>query len=297
MKSDLSGKTTLTLDIREDLIIWGRRSELIQVFLNFLINAVQAMPDDRKANLIRVGAETEHGMTKITIEDNAKGIAREDLDQIFDPFFSSKPIGEGTGLGLSVSKGIIEAHQGSIEAISREGVGTIFTIRLPVIESALPKMIAQDLKHRASLESAARVTSAHEDLKSMITQDIDHYSKYKILIVDDDVLVSKSFKKMLNRYHTSVENSSVDVLDRLHYETFDLILSDVMMPELNGIELYWRVVKDHERYLNRFIFITGAAKSNRINEELSSTGRVILRKPITKPDLLDTIQHSLDQLS
>lgn len=105
------------------------KSRLKQVFLNIVLNALQAMQNGGK---LAIGLnETEDGMGfSLSFADSGKGIAKEDLGRVFDPFFSTKEIGEGTGLGLSVSYGIIQEHSGSIEVISEEGNGSTFIIKL-----------------------------------------------------------------------------------------------------------------------------------------------------------------------
>ncbi|MBI4052239.1 MAG: response regulator [Elusimicrobia bacterium] len=111
--------------------IFGDATQLQQVFLNILINARQAVSEkDLKKLLIRIQQESED--VAIHFEDNGCGIPRKNLDKIFDPFFTTKPVGQGTGLGLSISYGIVRQHGGKIEVESQEGVGSRFTIRLPI---------------------------------------------------------------------------------------------------------------------------------------------------------------------
>ncbi|MFT6914035.1 MAG: PAS domain S-box-containing protein [Motiliproteus sp.] len=105
------------------------RSEINQVIMNLLINASQAIEDQGTIN-IRTGAD--QSAVWIAIEDNGQGIDPGILHKIFDPFFTTKPVGKGTGLGLSVSYGIVEKHSGRLEVLSTPGLGTTFTLRLPI---------------------------------------------------------------------------------------------------------------------------------------------------------------------
>jgi signal transduction histidine kinase len=116
----------------ETPLISGDRKSLQQVFLNLFINAIQAMPDGGGL-LIKVHTEDSHWL-KIDVADTGPGIEPQHLPHIFDPFYTTKEVGRGTGLGLSVTYGIIEKHGGHIEAHNREGRGTIFTITMPVVE-------------------------------------------------------------------------------------------------------------------------------------------------------------------
>lgn len=122
---------TITQDIPEDLVLLLDAQHLQEVFLNLLMNAIQAI--DEPPGEIRIAArvDLEQQQAVITVADNGCGIPREHLDRIFDPFFSTKEVGLGTGLGLSIVYGIIEKHQGTISVESRVGEGTRFTIRLP----------------------------------------------------------------------------------------------------------------------------------------------------------------------
>lgn len=109
--------------------IRGNPHELQQVFLNLFLNAIQAMPD---GGTVRVTGSAEgEDAVRIDVSDEGAGIAAEHLDEIFDPFFTTGKPGEGTGLGLSVSLGIIEKHGGSISVESEVGHGSTFTLRLP----------------------------------------------------------------------------------------------------------------------------------------------------------------------
>lgn len=103
--------------------------QLNQVWLNLLVNAAYAV---RRGGEVRIETRREGMSAVVTVSDTGDGIAPEHLPRIFDPFFTTKPVGEGTGLGLSVTYGIVERHQGRIEVESRPDEGTTFTVTLPV---------------------------------------------------------------------------------------------------------------------------------------------------------------------
>jgi signal transduction histidine kinase len=109
--------------------IFGNRHNLQQVFLNILLNSIQAMPDGGE---LIIKSAVEKDCIRIDVSDTGAGIAHENKEKIFDPFFTTKKVGEGTGLGLSVSYGIIKQHHGEINFDSNLGNGTTFTIKLPV---------------------------------------------------------------------------------------------------------------------------------------------------------------------
>jgi len=112
--------------------IYGDRKLLIQVFLNLFINAIDAMPNGGNLT-VSVKKEKKIGFLAVQVSDTGKGIPEHILKSIFNPFFTTKPVGRGTGLGLSVSQGIIEKHGGHIEVESTAGQGATFTVHLPIV--------------------------------------------------------------------------------------------------------------------------------------------------------------------
>jgi len=120
----------IDLDLDQNIpICVADENKIAQVFINLITNALQAMGDG--AGMLRISTRLEEDGCLIAFSDTGEGIAPENLPYIFDPFFSTKKLGEGTGLGLSVSRGIIEQHQGSLQVESEPGRGTRFTIRIP----------------------------------------------------------------------------------------------------------------------------------------------------------------------
>lgn len=120
----------LSLNLSEDIPpIYADCSQIHQVFLNIIVNAIHAVGEN---GLIEIETFAKDGFVNIKFKDNGIGILPEYLDKIFEPFFTTKEAGKGTGLGLAVSKRIIDEHNGKIEVESTPGVGTIFTVKLPV---------------------------------------------------------------------------------------------------------------------------------------------------------------------
>lgn len=108
-------------------------SQFQQVFMNIILNAIQAMNNVGMMELV-VSYNDQLQRIVISIEDNGSGISKDIIDKIFDPFFSTKQVGEGTGLGLSIAYGIVTRHNGKMYVSSEEGVGSVFTVELPVIK-------------------------------------------------------------------------------------------------------------------------------------------------------------------
>ena len=114
-----------------DLILQLDSQRMQEVFLNLLMNAIQAIKEPPGEVRIAAQVDAKAHQAVVTVEDTGVGIPKEEVDLVFDPFFTTKEVGAGTGLGLSIAYGIIERHQGSITVESKEGEGTRFIIRLP----------------------------------------------------------------------------------------------------------------------------------------------------------------------
>jgi len=130
--SQLPAGVEIFTEIPEDLDIYADAQKLQEVLLNLLLNAAQAMPNE--VGRITITASEDKGVkeVEILVKDSGCGIPEDDLPHIFDPFFSTKEVGYGTGLGLSVAHGIIEQHKGTLSVKSKVDEGSVFTIRLPL---------------------------------------------------------------------------------------------------------------------------------------------------------------------
>ena len=129
VKNGLQNKCTIETSLQPVPQVMANTGEINQILMNLMVNAGQAVGDN---GLITVTTALHNNSVQIDIQDNGSGIDPSHLDKLFDPFFTTKPVGEGTGLGLAISYGIIQDHDGEIEVNSELGVGTTFTIRLPV---------------------------------------------------------------------------------------------------------------------------------------------------------------------
>jgi signal transduction histidine kinase len=119
----------------------GDRSQLMQAVMNVVINAIHASPREGE---VTVRYSVEGGRVRISVEDAGPGIPPDLIDRVCDPFFSTKPEGQGTGLGLSVTLGIIQAHDGHLDIRSTPGHGTLVTMELPAWTDPRLEPVADD---------------------------------------------------------------------------------------------------------------------------------------------------------
>ncbi|MGE0323755.1 MAG: PAS domain S-box protein [Polyangiaceae bacterium] len=277
-QNEIRHRAMLTRDFAKELpMVSANEARLAQVFLNLLMNAAQALDDGRaETNEIRV--RTRHRGDEIIVEvsDTGPGIPSELRQRIFDPFFTTKPIGEGVGLGLSICHSIVNAYAGHVSIVDEgEGEasrrwGSTFRVHLPA-SRALPKP-AELPPPSLSKTRAARV-----------------------LIVDDEPVVLKALKRILKQHEVELAHSGKQALARLldKQERFDVIVCDMMMPEVSGLEVYQRLDAEAPDLAVRMVFMTGGAFTPAAREFLAEHKDRWLEKPFDRQRVLELIQEVL----
>src|SRR5689334_6298303 len=206
---------------------YGSASELREVFVNLIVNAVDAMPKGGKLSL---SCRRNGDRLQLQFKDNGMGMPDDVKQKIFEPFFSTKGA-QGTGLGLSVSYSIMERHEGSISVVSQPGNGTTFTIDLP---AAMPETSFDDV--------------------SLPDEDI---GRLRILVVDDEEPVRETLAEMLVAVNHSVElaGSGQEAVEKLRTGAFDFVFTDLAMPEMDGWETARAVRKEWPNM--QIVLVTG----------------------------------------
>ncbi|HYU16247.1 MAG TPA: ATP-binding protein, partial [Candidatus Acidoferrum sp.] len=229
-----------------------------QIFLNLIVNAAQAIPEGQApANQIRVKTRTDAtGRVVVTVADTGSGIPPELHDRIFDPFFTTKELGAGTGLGLSICHRLVTGLGGQIVMESEVGRGTVFEVTLPSARRA----------ETAAKASPARLPAARRG---------------RILCVDDDVLLTKALTRALNGEHeVTALTRAREALERVMAgERYDVILCDLMMPEMGGIDLHAELLGCAPEQAASIIFLTGGAFTARARDFLASVPNQRVEKP------------------
>jgi PAS domain S-box-containing protein len=246
-------------------------SRLGQVFLNLLINAAQSIPIGRAdRNEIRIATRTDAvGRSIIEISDTGSGMPPHVLSRIFDPFFTTKAIGVGTGLGLSICQGIVSALDGEISVESEVGKGTSFRIALPAARDHAPEPVCEP---RAE-EAAGRA---------------------RVLVIDDEPFIGRVIRRALRAdFDVVAIECAREALERISAgEHFDVILCDLMMPEMTGMELHAELTSFDRSLARRMIFVTGGAFTEPAQEFLNRDGILRAEKPIDVQSIRALI-HSL----
>ena len=227
-----------------------------QIFLNLLMNACESMEDGKPGeNEIRVEVQEDGDDVVVSISDTGTGISREQIDRIFDPFFTTKPVGVGTGLGLWVCQNLLQDIGGDIRVESEEGVGTTFSIRMPATDQVVQEE-APDRPAPVSTEARNR-----------------------LLVVDDEPAIAELLGEILELHEVHLANSGTEALDQLRSHSFDLVLCDLMMPDLSGIQVYEASSEHVNGAPPRFVFLTGGAVTDTAKRFLSETHHRVITKP------------------
>jgi CheY-like chemotaxis protein len=254
----------------------GDEARLGQVFSNLLVNAAQAIPEGQADdNEIRITTETDaSGRAVVEVRDTGPGIPADILGRIFDPFFTTKMVGEGTGLGLSICHNIVTGLGGEIVAESEMGRGTTFRVVLPA----------------ASLEAGS---ARKEAVASRPAAD----RPGRILVVDDDPMMGKTLRRGLAEEHeVTVVTDGRQALDLLlGGRWFDVILCDLMMPNVTGMDLYAELSCALPEIVDRIVFMTGGAFTPAGRSFLASVPNQRLEKPFASEDLRAIIRALVGQ--
>jgi len=249
--------------------------QLQQVFLNLLNNAQHAIKEKGGGGKVVIGSRYEGGRVSIRFSDSGVGIPENIISRIFDPFFTTKDVGKGTGLGLSVSYGIIRDHGGDINVMSRPGEGATFIIDLPVIS-------APDRGYEAASAPPAPDGVAAGGLSALILDDEPH-----ILDLLKEFLLGAGF-------HVETTTDGHRAVERLKERGFDIIISDIRMPHMDGKQFYREVRSIRPEVAGRIIFITGDTVSRETQDFLRDTGNYCLKKPFELKGLREVISRLIE---
>jgi len=251
--------------------------QIEQVLLNLINNAEQAITSLRGPGTVVVRTGTDVEGLFVEVEDDGPGVPAAIRERIFDPFFTTKEIGLGTGLGLSVSYGIVREHGGRIElGASRSSSGARFVLRLPV-----------GIEAPASGESEVR----DEALGAASTP--NPLRGRKILVVEDEPVVLELFARVLGEDGADVTlaRDGEEALERLSEGEYDLIVADLRMPRVDGRQLYERVAEDHPEMLRRFVFATG----DLVRRDSLAFLERMPNRILTKPLVIETVRRVVSQ--
>ena len=250
--------------------------QLAQVFSNLITNAQQAMIGwgGPRELVICVEHDPRQGQLRIIVSDTGPGIAEEVRARIFDPFFTTKRDGSGTGIGLAVCRGIVEAHDGTITVGSAPGGGASFVVTLPIAATLDATQPDDTLAPAAVAGPAGRilVVDDEEGIRAMLAD---------ILIADGHVV------------EQAVDGR--EALERLREADYDLVISDLIMPRLDGPGLYEELFRRDPKMARHLVFITGDTLSAAAREFLQRVDRPAIEKPFVPNEVRQAVGLALER--
>jgi CheY-like chemotaxis protein len=260
--------------------IFADATQMHQILMNLCTNAYHAMRDSGGQLVIRLAevSAQEGGLkgvetgccARIEVIDTGHGMDASTLEHIFDPYFTTKKQGEGTGLGLAVVLGVVESHDGRIEVNSTPGEGTCFTLYLPCIEGAR-RSVSEDGKRPAL-----------------------PLGRERLLLVDDEPSILSVLERLLARlgYEVKTAGTAEKALEELDNWRPALVLSDLIMPGMSGLELARKL--EEERPEIRVMLSTGYSQYAKIEDMIACGVRDLLDKPYDPSELAHRVRRVLD---
>ncbi len=243
--------------------VWGDADQLHQVLTNLIVNAQQALQERSTGpRRILVRTRVRRGAVEVTVGDNGPGMPPEVRARIFEPFYSTKPTGVGTGVGLSLCHALVAAHGGHIEVFTSQGKGSRFKITLPTMPNGT----------RPAPSAPAPMPTA---------------SRGRVLVVDDEAEIADLVKEVLGRegYQVTVARSGREALERIRAEAIDVVVSDLRMPDLDGPSLWRELSATRPDLAARMLFLTGDTLSGTARAFLHEADAPVLDKPLDLDEL------------
>ena len=249
---------------------FGEPSRVVQILLNLVLNAVQSIPPGaRKDHQVTVHTTVDGDHVEISVTDTGPGMEPRVLDRALDPFFTTKAPGEGTGLGLAISHALAVAMDGELRIDSQLGKGTRARLRLPV---ATVPVAAEPVTGPTPTPARPR----------------------RILVIDDEPQITKMLVWALRPHEVTTASDGREALARIRQEAPDLIVCDLMMPEITGMMVHATLATERPELLSRIVFITGGVYTPEARAFVERDDVVCLAKPFTMAQLQRQIEALLD---
>ena len=293
---------TLQIDVPDQLPMWFDPKQMQKVVSNLVSNAIKHTP---QGGMVTIAAQTDDTKAVITVSDNGSGIAKEDLPHLFSRFYQARNIETvadiGTGIGLNLTKGIVDMHHGTIEVTSDEGQGTKFTITLPTQREAFAADETTDepipTDNTKELPSASDNASTSHSASANASSNTPegHDERPIILIVEDNddirQLLSTLFAPL---YRTRTAVDGAEALEMIGDEMPDIILSDVMMPNVDGLELCKTIKHDFTTCHIPVVLLTARTAVEKKLEGLKTGADDYITKPFNNDVLVSRCNNLIN---
>lgn len=265
VSSQLRHRAKVTFDLQTVPPVAADGRKLSQVVINLLVNAADAIPlgelDDHE---IRVRLASRGPKVELTVSDTGAPISPAHRERIFEPFFTSRPSSNASGLGLATVRAIVERFGGRITVESGPNTGTAFVVTLPT-----------DERPKASAAAGAASTAS---------------PRARVMIIDDEVALTSALRRQLRSHHDiTVMNDGAKALAAVLRDDYDVILCDVMMPGTDGIVVLENLRKTRPDLVPRLVLMTAGVFTDPMRERVLALGGQLLDKPVPLETLLGVI--------
>lgn len=259
-------------DVQDNLFVFGNRGRLQQVFINLITNAKDAT-EGKSDRRIEVKTTSLQRDFIISVSDNGCGIKQENKEKIFDPFFTTKEVNKGTGIGLSLVNNIVKEHMGKIELETAFGLGSTFSVHLPIEKK-------QELH-------------IHSDTTGTLKRKKDLFG-LKVLVIDDEEDLREILQFKLSRYceQVTVTEDPYFVLETLKKEKYDLVISDIKMPVMDGFQLLKHIRENKDIQQPKVILSTGGVEMSKEQEKtINKLADGFIQKPFKDEMILQVLNN------
>jgi len=275
--NEIRHRAQLEVECPPGILILGNRGRILQVLINLLTNAAHAIePGFSESNFIRVTVQRREGRVLLEVTDSGSGIQPEIADRIFEPFVTTKGVGFGMGMGLSITRNVLQGMGGTIEVAYSSPEGTTFGLTLQPYE--------QESEEAPDSYAEAEAVSGRED------------SRLNVLIIDDEERVLAYLKNALSHHDVSVEIDGRKAVDRASTGDFDIVLCDLMMPRMSGMEVYSELKERSPNVASRMLFMTGGVFAEKVAEFLETLPGRWIEKPINFGELESRIWSMIEAI-
>ena len=293
---------TLQIEVPDQMLMWFDPKQMQKVVSNLVSNAIKHTP---QGGMVTIAAHADDTHAIITVSDTGTGIAKEDLPHLFSRFYQARNIETvadiGTGIGLNLTKGIVDMHHGTIEVASEQGKGTKFTVTLPTQRDAFAPEETTDEPMRTDsikqLTPATDSTVTGHDTAGDNTNNAPegHDERPKILIVEDNddirQLLSTLFAPL---YRTRTAVDGAEALEMIGDEMPDIILTDVMMPNIDGLELCKTIKHDFSTCHIPVVLLTARTAVEKKLEGLKTGADDYVTKPFNNDVLVSRCNNLIN---
>lgn len=244
-------------------------AKLTQVLLNLLVNAAQAAGQETARGHVSLALRQASQRVRLEVSDDGPGIADQHFAQLFTPFFTTKGVGGGTGLGLAVSHAIVSSLGGTITAENLPGRGARFTVELPVEAAATAKAGAAPARRH-----------------------VDGTRRRCVAIIDDEASVAMALATVLGEHHDCITfHRPQEAVEQIAVDPrIEAVVCDVLMPELSGERVFTELLVRRPEIAGRFALMTGGALPARVAELVKSRGLPVLHKPFRTREVLEVLE-------